>query len=175
MLAPASSSVPLRLTFFWGGGGGPAPPWFCPYLAKPLMFLFVVVVVPCCCCCSCLLVPVGGLFVCVCGGCVQDLGLSAGPPFPWTAQNFRSFFAPSRRKFLCFSLGGLLVEHWWLKAGNLKCTETPAASGPPGLAHDSQRTPNAHISAPRRFKHHQNSTRKPPEREKRMKFPVGER
>ena len=46
----------------------------------------------------------------------------------------------------------------------------PHQTGPPGLAHDSPRTPNVHISGPRRFKHHQNSTRKPPEREEKNEF-----
>ena len=49
-----------------------------------------------------------------------------------------------------------------------------AASWPPGL-HTKTRTPSAHIRGLRRFKHHQNSTRRHPEREERMKFPVGER
>ena len=39
----------------------------------------------------------------------------------------------------------------------------PHQTGPPGLAHDSPRTPNVHISGPLRFKHHQNSTRRHPE------------
>ena len=55
----------------------------------------------------------------------------------------------------------------------LSC-ETPAASGPPWLAHDSPRTPNVHIRAPRRFKHHQNSTRRPPERHKKSEMVAGE-
>ena len=38
---------------------------------------------------------------------------------------------------------------------------------PPGLAHDSPRTPNVHISGPRRFRHHQNSTKGPQEKEER--------
>ena len=38
------------------------------------------------------------------------------------------------------------------------------------LAHDSPKTPNVHISGPRRFKHHQNSTQGPQEREKRKKI-----
>ena len=42
----------------------------------------------------------------------------------------------------------------------------PHQTGPPGLAHDSPRTPNVHISGPRRFKHHQNSTQGSQEREK---------
>ena len=43
-------------------------------------------------------------------------------------------------------------------------------TGPLGFAHDSPRTPNVHISRPRRFKHHQNSTQKPQERERRRKL-----
>ena len=31
-----------------------------------------------------------------------------------------------------------------------------------GASHDSPRNPNVHILGPRRFKHHQNSTRRPP-------------
>ena len=46
----------------------------------------------------------------------------------------------------------------------------PHQTGPPGLAHDSPRTPNVHISGPRRFKHHQNSTKGPQERERRKKI-----
>ena len=39
-----------------------------------------------------------------------------------------------------------------------------------GVSHDSPRTPNVHISGPRRFKHHQNSTKRPPrERKKKEK------
>ena len=48
-----------------------------------------------------------------------------------------------------------------------------ARTGPPGLAHDSPRTPNAHISLPRRFKHHQNSTKGPQERERRKNIVAG--
>ena len=36
------------------------------------------------------------------------------------------------------------------------------------------KSPNVHIRAPRRFKHHQNSTRRPPEREERVKIVAGE-
>ena len=46
----------------------------------------------------------------------------------------------------------------------------PHQTGPAGLAHDSPRTPNVHISGPRRFKHHQNSTKGPQERERRKKI-----
>ena len=41
------------------------------------------------------------------------------------------------------------------------------------FSHDSPRTPDVHISGPRRFKHHQNST-KGPQREKERKIVVGE-
>ena len=46
--------------------------------------------------------------------------------------------------------------------------------GPPGLAHDSLRTPNVHIPGPRRFEHHQNSTKKTKREEERMKTVAGE-
>ena len=42
------------------------------------------------------------------------------------------------------------------------CACVRCVVGPPGLAHDSPRTPNVHISGPRRFKLHQNSTKGPP-------------
>ena len=50
----------------------------------------------------------------------------------------------------------------------------PHQTGPPGLAHDSPRIPNVHISGPRRFKHHRNSTQGPP-RERRKKENCGGR
>ena len=43
-----------------------------------------------------------------------------------------------------------------------------------GASHDSPRTPNVHISGPRRFKHHQNSTKGPQEREERKRLVAGE-
>ena len=43
-----------------------------------------------------------------------------------------------------------------------------------GASHDNPRTPNVHISGPRRFKHHQNSTKGPP-RERRKKENCGGR
>ena len=39
-----------------------------------------------------------------------------------------------------------------------------------GASHDSPRTPNVHISGPRRFKHHQNSTKGPPREMKERKL-----
>ena len=94
----------------------------------------LLLVVACCCllllvvACCCLLVLVGAcwcllllLLLCVlwvCCGCVQDFWSSlpdppAGPPFPWTAQNFALFFSlPRKISFFLLSLGGLLVELW---------------------------------------------------------------
>ena len=100
-----------------------------------------------------------------------------------TAQNFALFFPSSRHNFhSSFSLLGsfrwiLLV---FLKAGTLNIARLefsgcrvnprrPHQTGPPGLAHDSPRTPNAHIWASRRFKHYKNSTKGPQERERRKK------
>ena len=45
--------------------------------------------------------------------------------------------------------------------------------GAAGATHDNPRTPNVHISGPRRFKHHQNSTKGPQERERRKKIVAG--
>ena len=78
-----------------------------------------------------------------------------------TAQNFALFlpFPATVSLFLCLS-GCLLVEFWWcLKRRGLKCARfglsgcrvkprRPHQTGPPGLAHDSPRTPNVHISDP---------------------------
>ena len=70
-----------------------------------------------------------------------------GTALPGTAQNFAFFFflLPSEialfllsRGVLSWNFGGVL------KAGTLKCARL--GSGPPGLAHDSPRTPNVHIS-----------------------------
>ena len=81
---------------------------------------------------ACWLVPVGAcwwcLLACVCGGCVQDFWASprpssAGPPFPWTAQNFALFFSLSHRiSFFLLSLEVFSLNFGGvLKAGALKC------------------------------------------------------
>ena len=74
---------------------------------------------------------------------------------------FRAFFFSllPEISFFLLSLGGLLVEFWWClkRRGAQMCAlvvlwilcEAPAA-------------PNVHVSGPRRFKHHQNSTRRHP-------------
>ena len=93
------------------------------------------------------------------------------------------FFSPLPPQFLFFSpsLLVLFVEFWWClkRRGPEMCTfglsgcrvkpRRPHQTGPAGLAHDSPRTPNVHISGPRRFKHHQNSTKKTKREEKRIK------
>ena len=94
-----------------------------------------------------------------------------------TAQNFALFFSLPPQ--FSFSLLGVLSLNFVgvFEGGNPEmCTfglsgcrvkpRRPHQTGPPGLAHDSPRTPNVHISGPRRFKHHKNSTKRPQEREK---------
>ena len=96
-----------------------------------------------------------------------------------TAQNFALFFSllPPQFSFFFLSLGVLSWNFVGVLEGRnpemciwalgLSCeTRRPHQTGPPGLAHDSPRTPNVHISGPLRFKHHQNSTKRPPKREK---------
>ena len=115
----------------------------------------------------------------VCSGPLRRTPLRR-TPLRRTAQNFALFlpFPATVSLFLCLS-GCLLVEFWWCFEGRnpSMCTfglsgcrvkpRRPHQTGPPGLAHDSPRTPNVHISGHLRFKHHQNSTRKPPEREEK--------
>ena len=48
----------------------------------------------------------------------------------------------------------------------------PHQTGPPGLVHDSPRTPNVHTSGARRFKHHQKFHEKTP-RERKKKEHCG--
>ena len=152
-----------------------------------LLLLFLVVacwclslVGACCCllvpvvaCCWCLLVVV----VCVCVvGEFKISGLSpgppsAGPPFPWTAQNFALFFLSHHNFHSFFSLwrvfslnfGGAFWNSWAV------VSEPQWPGGAAGVSHDS---PRAHT--PGLQKHHQNSTREPPEREEKNEFPVGE-
>ena len=94
---------------------------------------------------------------------------SAGPP----KISLFLFRLPLPFSFILPSLGGLLVEFWWCfrSAGTLRC----ALLGSWGCcvkpwrsrwaSHNSPRTPNVHISESWCFKHHQNSTRRPQERE----------
>ena len=99
---------------------------------------------------------------------------SAGPPFPWTAQNFALLLSPAGKFVLFFSLCVLSLNFGVFEDRDAQMCTFGLSGCRVGASHDNQRTPNAHIRTSRRFKHHQNSTRKPPEREERMKFLVGE-
>ena len=129
------------------------------------------------CCVGCLQLCVWCVVCCVFGGCLQDFWWVSLQDYWWVSSRFLeplrwtppsaglpqislSFFSLSRRKcHSFFSLwGGLLVEFWW--RGAQMCTF--------GLS-------GCRVKPRRRFKPHQNSTRRPPEREERMKFPAGER
>ena len=70
------------------------------------------------------------------------------------------------RLFALFQLGKIVVPKWSAQHLDALLVGTPLLGCNP-----LQRIPNAHIQASRRFKHHHSSTRKPPEREERMKFP----
>ena len=101
------------------------------------------------------------------------------------AQNFALFFLSPAGDFILSSLsGGLLVEIWWcLKTRTLKrarlefsgCrVQAPAArsGGAAGVSHDSPRAQTCTFEGTGLQKHHQNSTKRPPQR---MKFSVGEK
>ena len=100
-----------------------------------------------------------------CGGGLQDVWWVSGRclgPLRWTPPSLLP--SPFRLPKTALSLDGP--------------TRDPPSAGPPkifaaGVSHDSPRA-NVHISGPQGFKHHHNSTRIPPEREERMKFPAGE-
>ena len=146
---------------------------------------FCVLVCVCVCLCLCVFLCVSVcLSVCVawvlvsrfpCGGfkvLVWSCSVLPGPPFPgppfprppfpwtpfpWTAQNFALFFSLSRRKNRSFlpSLGVFSLNFGGVFEGR-----------DPPMCENSKR---AHLSA-RRFKHHQNSTRRPPERKEKNEF-----
>ena len=82
----------------------------------------------------------------------------AGPLSSGPSPKFRFFPSPAPISFFFCLSGCLLVEFL----------------GPPGLPHDSPRTPNVHISGPGASKHHQNSTRKHLERQKKNEIVAGE-
>ena len=52
---------------------------------------------------------------------------------------------------------------------HLTTTRSIGGLGAAGASHNSPRTPSVHISGPRRFKHHHNSTRRHPERHRKSK------
>ena len=103
---------------------------------------------------------------------------SLGPPFPWTGQKVALFFSLSRRKIRSFlpSLGVWCVfqgrdpqSNVHVSALRLPC-ETPAASGPPGLHTTTRELQTCTYEGPGLQKHHQNSTKRPPEREEKNEF-----
>ena len=71
-------------------------------------------------------------------------------------------------------VGGVVVVVG-LDSSGPPCARPPDAgpSPPPAPLHDNPRTPNVHISGPRRFKHHQNSTRRHPLRHKKSEMVAG--
>ena len=89
-----------------------------------------------------------------------------GPPFPWTTQNFALFFPSPAPIFALF------VSLWGSYRGILVVFE---GRDPKMCTFGLFGCCKAHIGGPRRSKHHQNSTRRPPrEREKRMKMVAGD-
>ena len=126
------------------------------------LFVFACVCVVCC-------VSVLLCAVCVCGGCVQGLSAgppSAGPPSAGPPKISLFCFPSPATVFILFSLscwsfslnfGGVFEDRdpQMCTFGLLGCRvkpRQPHQTGPPGLAHDSPRTPNVHISGHLRFK-----------------------
>ena len=107
---------------------------------------------------------------------------SAGQPSAGPPKISLFFFPPPATFFILLSLGVLSLNFGGVFEGRNPgmCTfglsgcrvkrRRPHQTGPPGLAHDSPRTPNVHISGPRRFKHHQNSTNGPQEKKEERKL-----
>ena len=88
-----------------------------------------------------------------------------GPPFGAVVLDFGQFDFGQNS---CHNQGGRgrrQIEN---------ASERVCCFGAAGASHDNPRTPNVNISGPPRFKHHQNSTRRPP-REGRMKENCGVR
>ena len=96
--------------------------------------------------------------------------------------NISRFFFPSpATKFvLFFPLWGLLVEFWWClkRRGAQMCTfgvlwlscASPGGPEAAGVSHDNQRAQTCTFEGPGVQKHHQNSTRRHPEREEKNEF-----
>ena len=114
---------------------------------------------------------------------------SQGPPLPRTAHpkkknnynyNYNCIYIYNRNdncNYICRCHNqcqlweGTRVLTFWKVTGRPTLLGGGDRSGgfwAAGASHDSPRTPNVHISGPWRFKHHQNSTRRPPEREERV-------
>ena len=120
---------------------------------------------------------------------------SPGPPFPWTAlpldrpspgpPKISLFFfpLPPQNSFFSSLSGCLLVEFWWcfLKTGALKCARLgslvvvwnpggPTRPGRRGSHTTTRELQTRTFERHQRFKHHQNSTRRHPEREEKNEF-----
>ena len=127
--------------------------WLCVVVCCCVL-LCVVVLVPVGAC-WCLLVPVGACWCLLVLVRVQDFWASTQTPppdrpFPGPPKISLFFFSlPQKISFFLLSLGGLLVEFWcwpWKSADDGRNRVGPSSH------HDSPRTPNVHISGPRRFK-----------------------
>ena len=66
-------------------------------------------------------------------------------------------------------------EGWGPEGVGWRGGPEPRKSGAAGVPHDNQRAQTCTFERPGLQKHHQNSTRKPPEREERKKFLAGEK
>ena len=117
---------------------------------------------------------------CLCGGCLQDFWplpqLCRAPPpdrpSPGPPKVLPFFFSlPPEISFFLLSPGGLFVEFWWCFEGWGCETRFGAA----GASHDNQRTPNMHMWAPRRFKHHKIPREDPRERGAKMEVGDGKK
>ena len=122
----------------------------------------------------------------MCLGCAAPPG---GPPFRRTPSAGPPSAGPPKISLFVFSPAPIFVFYslWrssrgilvvFLKAGTLKYARLGSRAGrmgplvflkAAGVSHDSPRTPNVHIRGSRRFTHHQNSTKRPPEREKKKR------
>ena len=165
--------------------------WFwCGKVFSIVLFLCCCVL---CCCCVVLLLCCCCCVVCVwwvCSGPLRRTALRRTAlrrtalrrtALRRTAQNFALFFPSPAPVFIFFSLscwsfslnfGGVFEDRdpqmctFGLSGCRVK-PRRPHQTGPPGLAHDSPRTPNVHIWTPWRFKHHQNCTKGAQERKKK--------
>ena len=94
----------------------------------------------------------------------EHQGISEG----WEAQNF-ALFSLSRPHVRSFSLLGVFSSLFSLSGCLVSFFLSPGVfwlNWPPGLPHDSPRTPNVHISGPRPLKTPTNSMKGPRERKK---------
>ena len=140
-----------------------------PFWAKSIFVMCCCVVVVCCCCV--LLLCVGVLLVLVWLLVLDPPVLPCGLPAPdtpaldplrRTAQNFAFFLSRSHFRSFCVSLGVFSLNF-----GVFEGRDDPE---PPGFHTTARETKRAHFRAPALQKHHQNSTRRHPERHKKSEF-----